>query len=194
MTLTSQIDASLAPFGVSFAVILVLGAVLFGVIEPDQGVDRLSAQLAKSWVTAAAKSKWRTVTHLTFMAGVSVLVYLAGLGSEHSHIHCSDLDQAGLKFSWMSWLGRDIEASCRGGELSTVWRPFSREESVQFRAAKDGVVVGECRVFDHNLGCAWKPRVNTIDRLTVRMDPTRRVRDGMLRERPSQVPRGRTPA
>jgi hypothetical protein len=138
ITVVSLIDASVVALGGAFTLLIVIGAVFLGYLEPGQGFDTLWQRLALGWVASASKSKLRLWLHLLTMGAICVVACWAGIGSIHLDIRCSEALRQGAKsFSLKNWFGRDFDVPCKAGTLAPVWIPFLRQSSLRMRADSD---------------------------------------------------------
>jgi hypothetical protein len=151
----SQIDSSLGPFGAGIAAILVLGAILFGIADPDTKIDKLYARLALSWVASASRTPVRTMVHLLLMGLVITFVYMSGFGSVHAHVRCSNVISGGVRYKmfWRTLLGKDMETSCAQEGLSPMWVPLVSERKIRVHLARENLPNIDCSIKDNALAC-----------------------------------------
>lgn len=153
--IVSQVDSALGPFGAGIAAVLVLGAIMFGVADPDTSTDKVYRRLALSWVSSASRTPARTIIHLLLMCVVIVFVYLSGFGSLHPHVRCAKFGNAGLhyKIFWRSLLGKDIETSCYQEHLGPIWVPLVAESNIRVHLSRDTGTNLDCSIKHDALDC-----------------------------------------
>jgi hypothetical protein len=154
VALVAQIDSSLTPFVAAIAVVLIAGAVLIGVAQPDEGIDKFWKRAALSWVTVASRGSFPASAHLALMTIFCVLIYHAGFGSMYSGIHCWDVvsRMPQYRLTWRS-VGRDMEATCtEKGGLSAIWLPFAQRDALKLTLTSNGNAF-DCSIKADRLDC-----------------------------------------